>query len=425
MISARTNFDRAQLLLAQRRYADAERELRQALAQDPHFALAHALLAEALLEQRRADEATNEAGLAITLEPDLEVAHYIMGRVLLERNRPDEAEQAVQRALQLARYPRTFGLLAIIRFNRRDWSGALAASDAGLAIDPENSGCLNLRAMALRQLGLKDAADATLRGALENDPEDSFAHANRGWSELHHGRPREALVHFQEALRLDPSNDHARAGLVEAMKARYLIYRLLLGYFFFMGRLARTSQAAIVIGGWIGFQVLNAFGRANPGLAWVTTPLIVAYVAFALMTWLAAPLMNLLLRLHPVGRHALSTEQRRTTNVVGGLLLAAAVAFAVSVATGRDGLQLLALYLTIAALPGSLIFRGDRGWPRWVLAGMTAAVVAIAVVISLAVSKVIPPVNALHACGYFVNVKVSIVKGRCSSVGLPAGPIGM
>jgi Tfp pilus assembly protein PilF len=395
MISARTNFDRAQLLLAQRRYADAERELRQALSQDPHFAIAHALLAETLLEQHRADEATSEAGLAITLEPDLEVAHYIMARILLERNRPDEAEYAVRQALQLARYPRTFGLLAIIRFNRQDWRGALAAADEGLAIDPDHSGCLNLRAMALRQLGQRDAADATLRGALERDPDDSYTHANRGWTELHHGRAREALVHFQEALRLDPTNDHARAGLVEAMKARYLIYRLLLGYFFFMGRLARSSQTVIIVGGWIGFQVLRGFARTNPELAWVTTPLIVAYIAFALMTWLAAPLMNLLLRLHPVGRHALSTEQRRTTNVVGGLLLAAATAYGLSLYTGRDSLELLALYFTIAALPGSLIFRGDRGWPRWVLAGMTASVVVIAVVVWLAAAGIIPKLVGL------------------------------
>lgn len=418
MISARTNFDRGQLLLVQGRYADAERELRQALSQDPHFAIAHALLAEALLDQRRLDEATNEAGLAITLEPDLEVAHYIMARILLERSRPDEAEYAAHRALELARHPRTFGLLAIIRFNRQDWRGALAAADEGLAIDPENSGCLNLRAMALRQLGQREAADATLRGALEKDPEDSFAHANRGWSELHNGQPREALVHFREALRLDPTNDHARAGLVEAMKARYLIYRLLLGYFFFMGRLAQSSQAVIIIGGWIGFQVLRGFARANPELAWVTTPLIVAYMAFVLMTWLAAPLMNLLLRLHPIGRHALSTEQRRTTNVVGGLLFAAAVAYGVRLYSGRDGLELLALYFTIAALPGSLIFRGDRGWPRWVLAGMTASIVAIAVAVWLAAVGILPKLVGLILLPVTVPLLLVCVFGSQFIVGV-------
>ena len=62
----------------------------------------------------------------------------------------------------------------------------------------------------------------------------------------------------------------------------------------------------------------------------------------------------------------------------------AAVAYGLRLYTGRDSLERLALYFLIAAPPGSLIFRGDRGWPRWVLAAMTASIVAIAVVVRLA-----------------------------------------
>src|SRR5687767_10752223 len=168
-MSINVSMQRAQLLLQQRRYADAERELRQTLAADPHFAEAHALLAETLLEMQRVDEATAEAALAIQQDPQLEVGHFVMARVLLERNRYEEAEQAVLRAIELVPYPRSFGLHAAIRFDLRDWHGALGAADHGLSIDPENSTCLNLRAMALRQLGRHDEADRTLRGALESD----------------------------------------------------------------------------------------------------------------------------------------------------------------------------------------------------------------------------------------------------------------
>lgn len=377
-------FQRALLLQQQRRYADAERELRQALAADPNFADAHALLADVLLEQQRLDEATAEAGLAITQDPEAEFAHFVMARILLARNRHEEAEEAVLRAIQLSPYPRSFALLAAARYERSDWAGALYAADQGLSVDPEDGGCLNLRAMALRQLGRHDEADRTLAGALEADPDDSYAHANRGWSELHRGRPREALVHFKEALRLDPSNDHARAGLIEAMKARYVIYRLLLGYFLWMGRLQQSAQFAIVIGGWVGYRMLRGFAEDNPQYAWVTTPLIVAYVAFALMTWLASPLMNLALRLHPVGRHALSADQRRTANVVGGLLLAAAVAFVAGRAALPVPLDGLALFLVFAAMPGSLIFGAEAGWPRVVLALMTAALAGFAGIMALA-----------------------------------------
>jgi tetratricopeptide (TPR) repeat protein len=391
MLNARINFDRAQLLLQQHRYADAERELRQTLAADPHFAEAHAMLAEALLHQQRLDEASNEAALAIMQDPESEVGHFVMGRVLLARNRHDEAEQAVLRAIELTPYPRSFGLLAATRYERRDWRGTLAAADEGLAIDPEDSNCLNLRAMALRQLGRHDEADRMLSGALEADPDDSFAHSNRGWSELHQSRPREALVHFQEALRLDPSNDHARLGLVEAMKARYFLYRLVLGYFLWMNRLAAKAQFAIIIGGWIAYQVVHNFAKSNPQYAWLTLPVMVAYLAFAWMTWLAAPLMNLALRLHPVGRHALSDDQRRTANLVGAMLLAAILSAVIALASGVGPLLVMAMFFAFATMPASMIFIAEAGWPRLVLVAMTACVVALGAGLTLADMGVISP----------------------------------
>jgi tetratricopeptide (TPR) repeat protein len=384
------SFQRAILLQQQRRYADAERELRQVLAADPNFAPAHALLADALLEQQRLDDATAEAELAVTQDPELELGYFTMARVLLARNRHDEAERAVLRAIELVPYPRSFGLLAAVRFERRDWTGALRAADEGLAVDPEDTGCLNLRAMALRQLGRHDEADRTLAGALENDPEDGYAHSNRGWSELHRGRPREALVHFKEALRLDPSNDHARAGLVEAMKARYLLYRIVLGYFLWMGRLQRSAQFGIVLGGWVGYQVLRNVTETNPRLGWVTWPAMGLYIAFVWMTWLAGPLMNLALRLHPVGRYALSAEQRHTANLVGALLVAAGLTLAAALALDAGPLLLMAVLIAVATMPASMVFAADAGWPRLVLALMTLSVLAFGAAVTLAESGVLP-----------------------------------
>ncbi|MDB5311521.1 MAG: tetratricopeptide repeat protein [Gemmataceae bacterium] len=46
-----------------------------------------------------------------------------------------------------------------------------------------------------------------------------------GWALLHARQPAEALTHFREALRLDPTNEWARDGLIEALKARYWVYR--------------------------------------------------------------------------------------------------------------------------------------------------------------------------------------------------------
>lgn len=376
---------RAHLLLSQRRYPEAERELCQALSADPRDAHAHALLSEALLQQHRYDDAEREAQQAIGLAPDEALGHAALASVLRERRRYDDAARAVAHAIQLDPFsPYQFAMLAQIRFEQRAWREALDAAERGLAIDPEDSACLNLRAMALVKLGRRQEAARTIDGALANDPESAVTHANQGWALLHDGEAHRALEHFREAVRLDPTNEWARAGIVEAMKARNIVYRWLLRYFLFMARLSGRAQAGILFGGWIGFRLLRQAARDNPQLAPYVWPLIIAYICFALLTWLAAPLFNLILRLDRFGRHALTREQTLTSNWMLGLLLAAAGAGAAALVWGTSWLPILALCALLLALPVSTIWQCDEGWPRWTNIGVVAALgllAALAVVL--------------------------------------------
>ena len=111
--------------------------------------------------------------------------------------------------------------------------------------------------MALVQLGRKDEADHTLGSALANDPENALTHANQGWAFLHRGDHERALEHFREALRIDPELDWARIGIVEALKARYLIYRFMLRFFLWMSRKGTAARWVILLG--------FVFGRRDPG----------------------------------------------------------------------------------------------------------------------------------------------------------------
>ena len=85
---------------------------------------------------------------------------------------------------------------------------------------------------------------------------------------------RGALEHFREALRLNPSLEWARAGLVEALKARYPVYGLLLRYFLWMSTLSRRAQWAVILGA-CSFRALRAVATNNPALAPWITPLLV------------------------------------------------------------------------------------------------------------------------------------------------------
>src|SRR5262249_17996730 len=198
--------------------------------------------------------------------------------------------------------------------------------EGGLALDPEHVGCTNLRAMALVKLGRNAEAGAALADTLANDPENAFSHANQGWALLHQGQPRQALEHFREALRLEPGLEFARAGILEAIKARNPVYGLMLRYFLWMGRLRRGAHWAVILGLYFVFNcVLGNMADANPAWRPWVMPLQVAYIAFVVLTWIAEPLFNLLLRLDRFGRHALTREEIVATNWVGGLLTPALV----------------------------------------------------------------------------------------------------
>ncbi len=368
---------RANLLFQQERYSDAADAARQHLASMPEDAAAHRLLALCLVNQGQLQPATEHAQQAIALNPTDPYSHYALAVVLLRRKHLPEALAAVQRAISIdPGFVEGYALVAQIRLSQNRWQEAFEAANQGLSLDPDDTTCLNLRAMAEVKLGRSKDAAATLNDTLHRNPDNAWAHANQGWVSLEQGNPKQAAQHFKEALRLDPNLDWARAGVVEALKARNPIYRWLLLYFLWMAKFSGQARFAILIGGYFGYRfALNAADK-NPNLAPFLWPLIVAYIIFALLTWLGSPLMNLLLRLHPLGRYALSDDQRRGANLTAVLLLLPCIVLVTGLALGSPFGQygLAALLVLLLALPGSAIYECDEGWPRnvaWlVLAGL-------------------------------------------------------
>ena len=373
---------RAMLLHEHRRYADAERELRAALAQEPSHPSAHAMLALCLAESDKLQEASDEAAAAVAAAPDDPFPFYAVAYVYLKRNRQEQAIEAINQAIALSPYnPIYFALLASAYFGRRQWREALDAAQRGLAIDPENARCINLRAMALVKLGRRGEAGMAIDSALRRDPEDSVTHANQGWTLLHANDPKQAMRHFQEALRLDPNNDWARAGIVEALKAHNPLYRIMLAYFLWISRLRGQAQWFIIIGGYVGYQVLRNLSANQPALRPLVWPLMIAYIIFAYMTWLADPLFNLMLRLHPVGRYALSRTQIMAANFAGGLILASIICVVAGLSMGSETVLDLGFAFFFMLIPVAGTFKAPRGWPRQVLAIYTIALAAVLAIV--------------------------------------------
>lgn len=358
------------LLFRQDKFELAEQAFRQALAEHPDDADLHAWLAMTLTAREDLKGATEEAQKAVGLAPDRGFVHFALARVLLERDRYAEALVAIGEALRLEPEREEFwGLKAGIHVASRDWTKALEAADRGLSTDPEDETCLNLRAMALTQLGRRAEAAETIRGALEKNPEDSFTHANQGWAYLHQGRNREALEHFREAMRLDPTNGFARIGIVEALKARWWPYAVLLRFFLWMGRLGGKAQWGFIIGIWLFMRVLRGLEKEHPALGPWIGPLTTLYFGFFLATWVAEPLFNLVLRLDRLGRNALSEDQVRCSNYVGVFVAAALVSLAMGWWLDAAVYRLAAWYFGLMLVPIAAAFGCDPGWPRKAMGG--------------------------------------------------------
>jgi tetratricopeptide (TPR) repeat protein len=373
------HLERAFVLFEQRRYELADQELRQELSREPGNPQAHALLALCLTRRDQFDDATREAEEAVRLAPYMSFSHYALAIVLSDRGRDAEAERAIALAIMLdPEEPDYATVQATICLNERRWSDALEAAERGLQIDPEHIGCNNLRAKALVKLGRTQEAGSTIDAALARDPENSATHANRGWTLLEQNERERALAHFREALRLDPDNEWARAGIVEALKAKHLVYRLMLRYFLWMSKLSRQMQWAVIIGLLIGQKLLYTVYDRYPTLAPYAAVLIVALLGFIVLAWIADPLFNLLLRVDHFGRLALSREQIVASNWLGVCLLATCAAAVIAVALAVRGsaderFALLAIFLGLLMLPLAGTFNCMAPGPRRFMGAITFA----------------------------------------------------
>jgi tetratricopeptide (TPR) repeat protein len=378
--------ERAVLLLQRSRYDLAEEELRQSLAANPEDPHAHALLAYSLAEQNKLPEAEDAARQAVRLAPDDPYGHYIMGWIKVQRNDLQCARRAVEKAICLNPENSDYhGLQASIYLRAQRWQEALGAANEGLRHDATHQECLNHRAMALVKLNRREDAHQTISQALQENPEDDQTHANLGWTYLHEGQYQKALEHFSEALRLDPNSDYARHGLVEALKARYFLYRWLLRYFLWMSTLPPGVRGGLIVGAYFIADSLGEGARQNPALKPWIAPIVGSYIVFVVLTWVADPMFNLLLQCNRYGRYALSKKQRWSSSVFGLLLLAATVAALGGVVTGFEPFYLVAVHLGLLIVPATGIV-DNHGRINWEVSTLVMIMVLFAVlaVVSLA-----------------------------------------
>jgi len=269
------------------------------------------------------------------------------------------------------------GLLAGIHLNRRAYREALEASEAGLELDPEHERCANLKAMALTQLGRREEASRVIQGALQRDPDNAWTHANQGWAYLHQNRPKQAAEHFREALRIDPNNGHAQQGMLNALRAKNPVFRVMLAYFLWMSRLSSGAQWGVIIGLYVGARVLRGVQEDYPEYGVFVVPILVLYFLFVYLSWTAGALSNLLLRLSPYGKYLLDDDDILASNYVGVALLLGLMCGGAALALGSITLGLAAGFFLMIVIPISGTYSRPEGNTRRLLGLYTLALVVL------------------------------------------------
>ncbi len=305
------NLERARLLLQQGRTADAQKELKQILSQDPDNDSALSLYGQCLLEEKKTDEAIAVFQQAISLDPEHGYYFYLLGFAYYSKDDHTQAIGHLSTAIRLEPYQAEFfGLLAHIYISERNYETALEKADEGLAVDPENITALNARSIALNKLRRTDDAVETMQTTLSMDPDNAITHTTVGWNLLEKGKYKEATTHFREALRIDPDMHSAKSGLKEALKSVIPPYRWLLQFSFWVHNKGKNFRWGFFIAIYIGVRIVVSVTKNDPDFESVGIIVAAAYLLFIGISWIISPMANAFLLFHRDGKYALEPSER-------------------------------------------------------------------------------------------------------------------
>ena len=383
---------RAVQLLRLRRYADAEGALKEILSQDPNDGfLLHRLSVAQFHQEGKEKAALQTIDRAIGCEPAESDFHAFRSIILNRLDREKDALTAADEAVRLepsSSFAFTAKASALMGLSRH--ADAEASAREALALDPDDGSAANILSHALRIQGKSAENEDRIEAMLARDPEDDDNHCAAGWQALQSGRHKQAQTHFMEALRLNPENDLAREGMLEAFKSRSPLYRSYLKWVFWMASQSQARQWAIIIGIYVAQRLL----RKLSGTPYATIGAIGVGVFWVVILWthVARGVGNLFVLLDRVARHALKRRQKWEAIVVGGGITSGIGLLVISFVAkpfldpGRAPIFLPAIVLGATfigcAFPFSYTFTNDAPVGRWIMGAAGFFVLATGVILS-------------------------------------------
>jgi tetratricopeptide (TPR) repeat protein len=356
-MSTDNTISKVQLLILQNRYDDALKVLNSLLREDPSNAIYLLMLAEVKYQQDYYDEAMEVINNAISIEPGSASLFFLKAKIAFQKDLDDEAIESIDIAINLDPLDADYhAMKAHIFLHRKKFKESLELADRALSMDAENILALNTRSTALVKLNRKEESFETIEGALREDPNNEFTHANYGWGLLEQGNHKKALEHFNEALKNNPNYEYAQAGLLEALKAKNVFYRLFLKYAFFMDKLTSKFKWGVIIGFYLLFRILRSVAKENEALAPFITPLLILMGIIAFSTWVITPISNLFLRFNKYGKLLLDKKERMSSNFVAVSFALFVLGILLSIFTKQSAFISLIIFGFGMMLPYSVMF---------------------------------------------------------------------
>ncbi len=348
---------RAQLLIEQKKYKEAEKILKSLLSQDPNNVWGLLFLGEVYLQEDQNELALKVVNNAIGIAPDEAHLFHLRSRVHMQLEKTSLAIQDVQMAIKKEPYNADFmATLGHYKLLEKEFKSALEWSNRALQLDAENIIALNTRSTALLKLDQKEESYKTIKGALREDPNNPYTHANHGWGLLEQGEHKKAREHFLEALKVKPDYAYAKAGMQEAIKASNIFYRWFLKYAFFMSNLSSKYQWAVIIGIYLLVKALSFVNESYPALSPILLPVIILLGIFAFSTWIMNPIGNLFLRFNKYGSILLDRHEKISSVAVGVFGLISIIGFAAYFALSSELYLLTGFYGLTMMIPAGRMF---------------------------------------------------------------------
>jgi TolA-binding protein len=209
-----------QVLLAMKRYEEAEQVFREAMRRSPDNDVARNSLGQVLLAMKRYEEAEQVFREAMRRSPDNDVARNSLGQVLLAMKRYEEAEQVFREAMRrspdndVARNSLGQVLLAMKRYEEAE-----QVFREAMRRSPDNDVARNSLGQVLLAMKRYEEAEQVFREAMRRSPDNDVARNSLGQVLLAMKRYEEAEQVFREAMRRSPDNDVARNSLGQVLLA--------------------------------------------------------------------------------------------------------------------------------------------------------------------------------------------------------------